>query len=120
MRLDLERVRDNARQATTEDLLDRVTVYRAGMEPEALDVIEDELRVRGIDGAAIEAHAAQREMASLFHPDGTAAMCSFCRRPAVAQGWGWHWLSVPFRGRRWRLLPLVPCRFSYCAEHRPG
>ena len=41
-----ERVWQNAREASTEDLLDRVTVYRAGMEPEALEIIEEE-RVLG-------------------------------------------------------------------------
>ena len=44
--LDLDRVRQNIRQATTEDLLDRMTVYRAGMEEEALELIADELRSR--------------------------------------------------------------------------
>ena len=34
MRFDVERVRQNVQQATTEDLLDRLTVYREGMEPE--------------------------------------------------------------------------------------
>ena len=38
-----ERVRKNAREATTEDLLNRVTVYRGDMEPEALKIIEAEL-----------------------------------------------------------------------------
>jgi hypothetical protein len=32
--LDLERVEKNARESTTQDLLDRVTVYREDMEPE--------------------------------------------------------------------------------------
>ena len=39
MELDLERVRANAQQASTEDLLDRATVFRDGMEPEALEII---------------------------------------------------------------------------------
>ena len=33
-------------------------------------------------------------------PDGTAVRCSFCHRPAVAEGWGWH--------RLWGVLPLFP------------
>lgn len=45
---DADRVRANARQAPTEDLLERVTVYRSGMEPEAVEIIEAELRRRGI------------------------------------------------------------------------
>src|SRR5262245_49520354 len=43
MRLDLEKVRANARAASTEDLLDRVTVFRDGLEPEAVAVLEEEL-----------------------------------------------------------------------------
>ena len=45
---DLNQVRQNAKAATTEDLLDRLTVYRAGMEPAAIEVIEAELDKRGI------------------------------------------------------------------------
>ncbi len=44
---DTQRLLLNVRQATDEDLLNRVTVYRAGMEPEALVVIEEELAQRG-------------------------------------------------------------------------
>ena len=42
MRLDLDRVRANVRAAGTEDLMDRSTVWRDGMEPEALDIIEED------------------------------------------------------------------------------
>jgi hypothetical protein len=44
-------------------------------------------------------------------PDGTAVGCSFCHRPAVAEGWGWH--------RLWGLLPVFPRYYYYCSEHRP-
>src|SRR5271154_2856771 len=60
MQFNAERVRDNVRQADTNDLLDRITVYRAGMEPEAVDIIESELFRRGLDGNAIAAHAEKR------------------------------------------------------------
>jgi hypothetical protein len=112
MHFDPQRVWDNVRQADTEDLLDRVTVYRAGMEPEAVDIIEAELRRRGVRADAIDAHACDRGRDVLAIPDGTAQMCSFCRRPAVAQRWGWHWL--------WGKLPVFPRHFAYCARHRPG
>jgi hypothetical protein len=111
MLFDLERVKANVRQATTEDLLDRITVYRAGMEEPALDVIEEELRARKISVAEIEAHAERRRRDSSFLPDGTAVRCSFCHRPAVAEGWGWH--------RLWGLLPVLPRFYYYCSEHRP-
>src|SRR5687767_3520228 len=109
MEFDAERVRANARQASTEDLLDRLTVYRKGMEPEALPILERELRSRGVDLDAIEAHAARREEAVLLGADGLAQRCSFCPRPAVAGGWSWH--------RLWGRLPLFPRRFHWCAEH---
>jgi hypothetical protein len=111
MLFDLERVKANVRTATTEDLLDRVTVYRAGMEESALDVIEDELRTRNIRSGDIQAHAERRRLETQILPDGTAVPCSFCHRPAVAEGWGWH--------RLWGLLPLFPRFYHYCSEHRP-
>jgi hypothetical protein len=111
MKLDLERVRHNVRQSSTEDLLDRLTVFGVGMEPEALRIIEEELRDRGISGAQIEAHAAARGPVVLTLADGTARSCSFCRRPAVAEGWGWHQL--------WGLVPVFPRYYFYCAAHQP-
>lgn len=108
-----ERVRDYARQATTQDLLDRVTVFREGMEPEALDIFEAELRSRGIFVPQIEAHASQREGEVLRGRDGTAATCHRCGRPAVQGRWGWHRLGG--------LLPLFPRYLYTCAEHTaPG
>lgn len=111
MQFDLERVRQNVRDADTEDLLDRLTVYRAGMEPEALDVIEQELRSRGVRGEQIEAHASRRERVMILLPDGTAARCSFCHRPAVEEGWGWH--------RLWGVLPVFPRVLRRCSDHGP-
>ncbi|HEV3255573.1 MAG TPA: hypothetical protein VG013_01710 [Gemmataceae bacterium] len=133
MHFDAERVWANARQATTEDLLDRVTVYRSGMEPEAVDIIEAELRSRGVRDDAIREHTRQRvDQVLLLRPDGTARPCSFCHRPAVAGGWGWHRLSRrPSRlGWLWGALagplgwlalwvPVLPGQRFYCEEHRP-
>jgi hypothetical protein len=121
MQYDREKVRENARKAETEDLLDRVTVYRAGMEPDALYVIEEELRRRGVTAADLDAHLRRREEAGLCDDGGLPARCSFCERPAVARGWGWHrlqarWLPAALRGR----LPVFPRLFRYCAAHRPG
>ncbi len=112
MLFDLERVKRNVRQATTEDLLDRATVYRAGMEPLALEVIDEELRARSITAEQLEAHADQRRQEITFLPDGTAIRCSFCHRPAVAEGWGWH--------RMWSVLPLFPRFYHYCDQHLPA
>ncbi len=110
MPFDIERVRANVRQASTEDLLDRVTVYRAEMEPESVDLIEAELRQRGVGPDQIEQHARRRHGEVVRRPDGTAAKCSFCHRPAVTVAWGWQ--------RLWGIVPIFPRLFAYCEEHR--
>src|SRR5205085_8078170 len=99
LELNLERVQANVRKAETEDLLDRATVYRAGMEPAALELIDAELRARGVGEAEIAAHVRRRSM-TLYGADGLALKCGECRRPAVVRKWGWH--------RLWGLLPLFP------------
>lgn len=112
MRLDLQRVRANVQQSSTEDLLDRATIYREGMEPEALDIIEDELRQRGVSRDDIAAHERKQRENALFDAEGIARKCFWCRRPAVGVGWGWH--------RLWGWVPVFPRRFAWCAEHRPA
>jgi hypothetical protein len=108
-----ERLRANVRQATTEDLLDRATVYSDGMEPDALDVIEAELSRRGVTRQDLEAHADRHRRESTLPPgDGPAPRCSFCHRPAVRRGWGWH--------RLWKVLPVFPRPIYYCAAHARG
>jgi hypothetical protein len=111
MRLNLERVRANVRQATTEDLLDRATVYRAGMEPEALAIIEEELHERGVSAADIADHDERQRQSTLMTAEGWAVKCHRCPRPAIGQTWGWH--------RLWGLLPIFPRRLAFCEEHRP-
>ncbi|HJZ60309.1 MAG TPA: hypothetical protein VKE74_35525, partial [Gemmataceae bacterium] len=97
------------RRAETEDLLDRVTVYREGMEPAALDLMEMELDRRGWSREEIAEHDRQRRETAIMLPDGTAMRCSFCDRPAVLHGWGWHRLF----GR----VPVFPWIFAYCDLH---
>ena len=109
---DHERVLANVRHAETEDLLDRITAYRAGMEPAAIAIIETELRDRGVTPAEIAAHDARCRQETIYLQDGTAARCHFCHNPAVAQGWGWHYL--------WGNVPVFPRFFRYCREHCPS
>ena len=111
MRLDLRKVAEFIRRADTEELLDRVTVYREGMEPAALDLMEGELDRRGISRAAIAEHDAERRATAIMLPDGTAMRCSFCNRPAVVQARGWH--------RLFGLIPIFPRIFARCALHSP-
>jgi hypothetical protein len=111
MQLNLDKVRANVAGAETEDLLDRATVYREGMEPEALDLIDAELRRRGVQLDEIEAHEAKRRANMLVASDGLPVKCSRCRRPAVVEVWGWYLF--------WKLVPLFPYRVAYCEEHQP-
>ena len=109
MQLDLQRVRDNVRQATDEDLLDRLTVFAKEMEPDALEIIEAELRGRGVSTDGILDHYQKRRAEGVLEENGVVCRCSFCIRPATGRRWGWHFL--------WGLLPLFPCRFRYCRMH---
>jgi len=108
MQLDLERIRKNVRAAGTEELLDRITAYRAGMEPAAIEIIEAELDRRGIGEDELREHAERR--AGAMQRGGVARRCSLCERPAVERRWGWH--------RFWGKLPIFPRLFWYCEVHR--
>jgi len=109
MEFDLERVRANVQNATTEDLLDRATVYRLGLEPAALPLILEELRTRGVTPEAVVAHEGGRGDV-LYDTSGTAQKCHFCYKPAVVREWGWH--------RMFGQLPLFPRIFYLCGDHR--
>jgi hypothetical protein len=109
MDVDRNAIVNNIRAAPTEDLLNRATVYRDGMEPEALRLIEEELRRRGVGEDGVRAHAEEQDAQVLRAPEGWALRCSFCDRPAVTRGWGWH--------RMWGVLAVFPRPFRYCREH---
>jgi hypothetical protein len=109
LKLDLERVKANVGAATTEDLLDRATVFRDGTEPEALELIDAELFRRGITAAQINAHA-ENKGNTLRSADGAPLRCWKCQRPAIAEGRQWVKL--------WGILPLFPRTVGCCAEHR--
>jgi len=108
MSIDLKTVAANIRKAETTDLLDRVTVYREEMEPAAVDLMENEVWVRGLTRDALEEHAVQYSTA-LRRADGTARRCDLCERPAMSLRWGWYQLY----GR----LPLFPKRIARCEGH---
>jgi hypothetical protein len=109
MELNLDRVRNNVRESSDEDLLDRITVYRAGMEPDAIHLIEAELRARGVSPAEVRRHAEERSAQGISTTSEVAPMCSFCRRPAVAEFIGWH--------RLWGIVPIFPRLFRCCPLH---
>jgi hypothetical protein len=109
MQFNIDRVRENVRGATTEDLLDRATVYQMALEPQALPVILEELKTRGLSAEDIVAHEASRREV-LFDANGIARTCNACAKPAVVQEWGWHQLF----GK----LPVFPRLFWRCEDHR--
>jgi hypothetical protein len=111
---DPERLKRNIQEAGTQDLLDRITAFRKGMEPEAVVMIEEELIKRGVDPEDVMNHWEEVKRDAIVLSDGMPARCSFCPRPAVAQRWGWHF--------SWgRILPVFrPRHYYYCAAHRPG
>ena len=106
---DEEKVAANIRKADTEDLLDRVTAYRPGMEPAAVVLMEAELLRRGVTAAGIAAHREANEREWLFDADGTARMCSRCHQPAVREVMGWH--------KVFGVVPLFRRQFRFCKTH---
>jgi hypothetical protein len=110
LEFDADKVQLNARSATTEDLLNRVTVYRNQMEPEAVALFEAELQRRGVTAAQIVDHGDRVREGTVLRRDGTVAPCSYCREPAVGQGWRWL--------RLWGKVPVFPWRTRWCRAHR--
>ncbi|MCE9533325.1 MAG: hypothetical protein K8T89_19685 [Planctomycetes bacterium] len=108
LEFNLERVLTNVRNATTDDLLDRATVYRSEMEPEALRIIDKELIDRGVTVEQVQAHLESRQEV-VARPDGTVVKCSFCWKPAIESGWSWH--------RLFGKIPIFPRKLARCGDH---
>ena len=87
--LDLKRVAAFVRGADTEELLDRVTVYRNGMEPAALDLMEAELDRRGVTRSDIADHyISRRERANTRGNTGTTPNIRCQPQPRATAGRG--------------------------------
>lgn len=99
----------NIRKADNEDLLDRVTAFRAGMEPEAVALIEQELHRRGVTQAQIAERLELCQRECVYHADGTAKKCSLCRKPAIQETAGWQKL--------FGLIPVFPRPMCFCKDH---
>jgi hypothetical protein len=111
MHADLAKIEAKLKDEELDDLLDLATAYRAGMEPEALGLVEAELYRRGISAAKIAKQREEYERECIYLADGTAAMCSTCRKPAVHEGWGWHKIM----GK----VPVFPRWLRSCKQHLP-
>jgi hypothetical protein len=99
----------NARQAATEDLLDRVTVHRDALEAEAVEILEAELARRGVGPEEIERHYREFKHRVVRAKGGLVVKCSFCPRAAVESAVGWH--------KVWGVVPVFKRTFYYCDEH---
>jgi hypothetical protein len=109
---EIAKVETFARAATTEELLDRATIFRADHDPDALERFERELRRRGLDGIEIERHGEKRAETAIVRSDGTVARCEFCERPAEITLWKWQ--------RLWGKVPLFPRPMALCEHHGHG
>ncbi|AWM38666.1 hypothetical protein C1280_17865 [Gemmata obscuriglobus] len=110
MHLPLKEIAAYIRRAPTAELLDRVTIYRDGMEPAALDLMEGELDRRRITREQIAEYDAALQAAVVRRADGSVRRCERCERPAVHQHRGWHKLC-------W-FVPVFRRSFYLCEEHR--
>ena len=110
MRFDIRRVAEFVHSAESEELLDRVTVFRDGMEPAALDLMEGELDRRGVTRAEIAEFETTRRATALTNADGTVVRCTLCYRPATTRVRGW----IKIFAKR---IPVIPWRLPYCDFH---
>lgn len=109
MNFDPKRVAENVREADTEDLMDRITVYRSGMEPAAIGLIEDELSRRGVSDRKIRAHASHIGETAMLDGTGLVIRCMKCQAPAVSLEWRMY--------RLLELIPVFPMHMPLCEEH---
>lgn len=109
--VDIEAIRRFVMNADTFDLLDRVTILRHEMEPEALKLMENELDHRGIEPAMIQDYRAERASEVVFRNDGSISRCCQCGRAAVQKAWVWH--------RMYGKVPIFPMVKYFCDEHMP-
>jgi hypothetical protein len=91
------------------ELLDRVTVFRDALEPDAVEVMEAELARRGIGPEEIHQHYRQIKHRVLRDAHGIPAQCSWCERAAVEMREDFHKL--------WRLIPVAKRIWYYCERH---
>lgn len=106
----IQRVAEFVRHADTEELLDRVTVYREDMEGFAVELMEAELDRRGITPEEISEFHRLRLATALRDREGHVIRCLLCDRPATGRGWGW---LTMFAGT----VPVIPWKFAYCDLH---
>jgi hypothetical protein len=96
-------------QMDQEELLDRVTVFREVMRPDAVEVMEAELARRGIGPDEIHQHHRQIKHRVLRDSHGIPAQCSWCERAAVEKREDFH--------KFWRLIPVAKRIWYYCDRH---
>jgi hypothetical protein len=111
MNAEKERQLIRIRDAQTEDLMAEATIYRPGMEADALREIDAELRDRGVTAAELLDYVSERQPNLLIDENGLPWQCSLCKQPAESEGWGWHYL--------WGKVPIFKRWFRWCRTHAP-
>ena len=99
----------HVQQMEQEELLDRVTVFRDAMRPDAVEVMEAELARRGVGPDEIHQHHRQIRHRVLLDSHGIPLQCSWCERAAVEKREDLHKL--------WRLIPVAKRVWYYCERH---
>jgi hypothetical protein len=79
------------------------------MELEALELIETELRRRGISFNEQAEFEAAQEITVLRDDAGLPLSCHKCSQLAVESQWVWHWAGI---------IPIFRTRWCFCAIHR--
>jgi hypothetical protein len=109
--LNLKKVAEYIRKASTIELLERFTLLREDMEPAALDLIEHELERRGWNREQINEFERENSAQILKNSEGQVLRCRKCGLVAKSRKWSWY--------RLWGKVPLFPYRPAFCAVHAP-
>ena len=101
-----EQVRKFAALAETNDLIERVTIQRDDLDPEALTIIMQELLSRNISAETVSEYEKSRDK-FLYDSQGKPRLCNICGRPAISSIKSW----LKFL----RIVPIMPIT-EYCCE----
>lgn len=96
-------------QLTEEELLDRWVFCRDELTETGQEATEAEVNRRGLSPAHQERHRGTWESRLWRDSEGKTRVCQACDRLAVCRKWSFR--------KVFGLIPLLPIRVSYCADH---
>lgn len=94
---------------TEEELLDRWVFCRDELTAAGQGAVTEELARRGLGPAHWEKHRQTWENRLWRDGQGKSRVCMVCNRQAICRKWSFR--------KIFGLIPLLPIRVSYCAEH---